>query len=147
MILIKFLNNQEAKDFILSESKVNVIVVDWTKMAASDNYLDVQPKAPVVGAMVAHLINRLVTLTHAFYHDFHCIGHSLGAHICGFVGRALGQNKLAMITGLDPSGLGYEGLPKDLPSRPVNSSDANLVLILHTSAGMQLPNGVEVFSH
>ena len=35
--------------------------------------------------------------------DFHCIGHSLGSHICGYAGSRI--NGLGKITGLDPAGL------------------------------------------
>lgn len=33
--------------------------------------------------------------------DIHCIGHSLGAHACGYAGQFMGSNKIGWITGLN----------------------------------------------
>merc|ERR1712241_347799 len=69
--------------------------------------------------------------------SIHCIGHSLGAHLCGHTGRniALYGNigKIARITGLDPAGPGFN-LYTDYLKR-INKNDATLVDIIHTNAG------------
>jgi hypothetical protein len=55
-----------------------------------------------VGAEIAKLVNTMISNAGAKASDFHCIGHSLGAHICGYAGSRI--SGLGRITGLDPAG-------------------------------------------
>ena len=76
------------------------------------------------------------------FDDIHCIGHSMGAQICGFIGKALVKDKMARITALDPAGLGYLDKPGTrIVSSPLTYRDANLVLVVHTSAVLQTKDG------
>lgn len=58
-----------------------------------------------------------------------CIGHSLGAHICGIAGKRLTQGRFNTIAGLDPAGplftLGN-------PATRLDSGDAEYVEVVHT---------------
>lgn len=55
------------------------------------------------------MLERLGVVTASLVH---CIGHSLGSHVCGFLGKKVNSNiesgifnsKLGRITGLDPAG-------------------------------------------
>lgn len=69
---------------------------------------------------------------------FHLVGHSLGAHVTGYVGRyvqSLSNHRytLPRISGLDPAGpLWYD----NGTNVPISNSDAHFVDIIHTDAGM-----------
>lgn len=67
--------------------------------------------------------------------NIHVVGHSLGAHIAAFAGKRV-QNRtgvnLGRITGLDPAGPLYRLAG---PSDRLASTDADLVVALHTDAG------------
>lgn len=68
-------------------------MVDWSE-EANRNYLKCVDSTKVVGKLIADFIlnNKLdLALTY-------CVGHSLGAHICGFAGKAL-DGKMGRITG------------------------------------------------
>ena len=88
----------------------------------------------------------------------HCIGHSLGAHVCGFVSNKLEKiwgRKMERITGLDPAGIDWTtrrvGLMKvePMPVLPhvdsrLDATDADLVDVIHTDgnfAGTMEPSG------
>lgn len=57
------------------------------------------------------------------------IGHGLGAHISGYVGKIIPGIK--RITALDPTGPGFEEMPAEVKLTP---DDANYVQVLHTDA-------------
>ncbi len=56
----------------------------------------------VVGATLANWLARLAEIHRYKLGNVHCIGHSLGAHICGFIGKQLNLKhsvKIGRITG------------------------------------------------
>ena len=92
--------------------------------------------------------------------SFHCIGHSLGAHVCGFFANRMEKGgrhrrRVDRISGLDPAGIDWTtsrfGLMKVKPmAQPLpldsrlDASDANLVDVIHTDgnfAGTMHPLG------
>lgn len=84
----------ETKDKILQFEDANVILTDWRRGASPA--LAFYPKAAANAHMVAKFIVRIlrrlkddIDLT-----QVHLIGHSLGAHIMGFVGSAFTEEHL-----------------------------------------------------
>lgn len=119
----------------LDYDNLNVVLVDW-KVGASAPYPEAVLNTRVVGALVASQIQYLVE-TYAdlglAYDSFHLLGHSLGAHVFGFAGKAL-EGRLGQITGLDPAGPLFEFLP---PQVRLWRSDAVFVDVLHTDGLVQ----------
>ena len=66
--------------------------------------------------------------------DVHLIGHSLGAQVCGFAGQGL--DKVGRITGLDPAGPSFDGLPKEAR---LDKTDADFVDVIHTDSKPFIP--------
>jgi hypothetical protein len=64
--------------------------------------------------------------------NIHCIGHSLGAHLCGLVGKLMQTNraKFARITGLDPAGPCFDAYTE---ANRLFINDADFVDVIHTS--------------
>ncbi|XP_076633965.1 lipase member H [Colletes latitarsis] len=111
----------------LEKGDVNVILVDWGEIAIDLNYVYVASQVPVIGKAVAESLEKLAELIDL--NTLHVIGHSLGAHIAGHIGRFVNVT-LDRITGLDPA------LPLFYPSTcHIRSSDAEAVVILHTDGG------------
>ncbi|WAR24707.1 LIPR1-like protein [Mya arenaria] len=107
----------------------NVIVVDW-QHGATIPYEQATANTRIVGAQIAQLVNKLVQVASAQTADFHIIGHSLGAHICGYAGERIPG--LGRITGMDPAGPYFENT--DIQVR-LDPSDADFVDIIHTDGG------------
>ena len=60
----------------------------------------------IVGIDIADLISSLIVNKNAKAADFHCIGHSLGSHICAHAGtytKTFGFY-FDRISGMDPAG-------------------------------------------
>ena len=95
--------------YIFQYTGSKVISVDWSKLAKA-NFADIDNFWPpalykkalvntqIVGAEIASLMEALVIQQSAAYSNMWCIGHSLGAHICGFAGRRT-NGSLGRITG------------------------------------------------
>ena len=71
----------------------------------------------------------------------HCIGHSLGAHICGLSGKLMDEEtKWDRISGLDPAGPLFfrDAQAFDLhcslctPASRLNGTDGNIVDVIHS---------------
>ncbi|CAD1478768.1 unnamed protein product, partial [Heterotrigona itama] len=126
-----FMENTEAENVrviiraYLDKGDVNVILLDWGDIAYHINYVYVASQVAAIGKVVAESLNQLIELIDL--DTLHVIGHSLGAHIAGNVGRFA---NISRITGLDPA------FPLFYPSAcHIRSTDAEVVVILHTDGG------------
>jgi pancreatic triacylglycerol lipase len=73
---------------VFYQADVNVIAIVWTK-GAYDGYSQAVANTRVVGALLANMVNFLHNATNLDYGSVHLIGHSLGAHACGYAGERL----------------------------------------------------------
>lgn len=124
------------KNAILDAENVNVITVDWSK-GNGFPYLQACANAQVVGAVIARLINTLISNTKSTASDFHLIGHSLGAQVSGYAGERI--QGLGRITGLDPAGPFFEGTDTSVRLDP---TDAEFVDVIHTDGSAHLMLGL-----
>ena len=85
------------KDAIFQVEDANVMIANWAG-GSFKLYTMATANTQVVGVEVARLISMLVERTGVRADSFHCIGHSLGAHICGYAGKRL--KGIGRITGL-----------------------------------------------
>ncbi|XP_028585975.2 pancreatic lipase-related protein 2-like [Podarcis muralis] len=121
---------------LVKVENINCIAVDWED-GAKCTYFTAASNIRVLGAVTAYLINTLAKVYHYCPSKIHLIGHSLGAHTAGEVGRRLRSigrqfSGIGRITGLDPAGIGFEGFPDMVRLDP---SDAQFVDVIHTNAG------------
>lgn len=84
----------EAKDKILVHEDANVFLTDWRRGAspALAFYPKAAANAHIVARMIVKIIRRL--RQDIDFSQIHLIGHSLGAHIMGFVGSAFTEEYL-----------------------------------------------------
>ncbi|XP_018399013.1 PREDICTED: pancreatic lipase-related protein 2-like [Cyphomyrmex costatus] len=117
----------------LNVEDYNVICVDWFA-GSTKEYLTSVKLTHQVGEYVAAFIEFLGSETQVSFDDIHVVGHSLGAHVAGYIGNYISK-KLGRITGLDPAGPAFETpYLKDTKDR-LDAADANFVDVIHTCAG------------
>jgi hypothetical protein len=91
----------------VESEKLCVIAVDWKELARGGtiiaNYWTAIENMKITGdLMVEYFRNNKINEK-----NLHCIGFSLGAHMCGIFGKIFYENlkfKIGRITGLDPAG-------------------------------------------
>ncbi|XP_024943214.1 pancreatic lipase-related protein 2-like isoform X2 [Cephus cinctus] len=111
---------------IMSNNLGNVISVDWTGGAEPPYAIAVQ-NARVVALEIIYLLKILIDDLGMRPEQFHLIGHGLGAHVAGYVGRQI--NDIGRITGLDPNGLYFTDMSCAVRLDP---DDARFVDIIYT---------------
>ena len=84
---------------------VNVISVDWEKLAHWSNYLAAAYNTEKVGRRVGEVLGKLLIIDLGVRpQDIHAIGHSLGAHVVGHIGRTMeevgNKGKIYRVTGI-----------------------------------------------
>ncbi|XP_043273787.1 phospholipase A1 1-like [Venturia canescens] len=120
---------------------VNVVAVDWSARGNSYNYVKAVVNTRTVGNEIARLLHQIVNTTIAAtgpsarkLGPLHMVGHSLGAHICGFAANAFQRRqsvwKVSRITGLDPANRCFSNVRASLR---LNTEDAAFVDIIHTN--------------
>ena len=89
----------------------------------------------VIGRAIAYMLNELIVKYDYDPSQLHCVGHSLGGHVCAYAGKYAYSNWgwiMGRITGLDPAGPQFD---KTATEVRLYRTDAHFVDILHTDAG------------
>ncbi|XP_035433553.2 phospholipase A1-like [Spodoptera frugiperda] len=117
------------RDAYLRRGGYNVFMLDWGALCQPPCYVaavhNLRPVARCVAEALAALRRaglRTDNLT--------CVGHSLGAHLCGIIANYL-TFRLNRIIGLDPA----RPLIRSAPALRLDPGDARAVHVLHTNAG------------
>ena len=115
---------------------VNLICLDWAEYADTNCplYIRAAENAVKVGVEVGQkFVSKLLIKTLKQNPGLiHVIGHSLGAHLSGHIGRNSGV-KIGRITGLDPA-RPYFDKPK-INRKRLSKNDADFVDVIHTNSG------------
>ncbi|BFY99448.1 hypothetical protein BsWGS_02488 [Bradybaena similaris] len=126
----------DMKDELLAHGDYNVVLVDWSHGNEAP-YDQACANARLVGAQIAALVKALISGFEVSASSFHIIGHSLGAHVCGYAGEKIPG--LGRITGLDPAGPYFENTERVVR---LDETDAVFVDIIHTDAKNLLQLGL-----
>lgn len=139
VIIIHGFNGTERKvpmtfirDAYLRRGDYNVFTVDWEPLGVFPCYLSSISNTRLVAQCAAQFYSYL-THNGADATETTCVGHSLGAHICGMLSNHLSE-KLYKIIGLDPARPlvdRYGG-----KSFRLTRDDAHVVQVVHTNAGL-----------
>ncbi|KAJ9584909.1 hypothetical protein L9F63_020764, partial [Diploptera punctata] len=119
----------------LRRGNYNVILVDWSPLAALPWYSAAVINCHTVGRYLADFLEFLINKEYISIMDVHLIGFSMGAEIAGFTGQELGERglKLPRITGLDPA---YPLFNYASGILRLSKEDAMFVDIIHTDGGV-----------
>lgn len=132
-----------AKQELLLREHCNVIVVNWIG-GAGPPYPQAVANTRLVGAMTARLASQLIEVGGVQPRRIHAIGHSLGAHTCGYLGHHLrsqyGYN-LGRITGLDPAEPHFSNTS---PMVRLDPTDADFVTAIHTDSSPFMTGGLGI---
>ncbi|KAL1116715.1 hypothetical protein AAG570_005187 [Ranatra chinensis] len=129
------------KGQLLAHSDCNVITVDWGGGSAPP-YAQAVANIRLVGLMAARLIATLHKLVGLRTEFCHVIGHSLGAHLAGYIGNTLATNynlTLGRISGLDPAEPHFSHTD---PVVRLDPTDAIFVDVVHTDAAPFIQGGL-----
>lgn len=121
----------------------NVVIVNWIA-GAGPPYTQAVANTRLVGAMTARLASQLINVGGVDPSRMHCIGHSLGAHTCGYVGYFLKhsyENTLGRITGLDPAEPHFSNTSTMVRLDP---TDAAFVTAIHTDCNPFISGGLGI---
>lgn len=116
----------------------NLFVVNWNYAARGILYTRAVANIPIVASYVTRFINeKLIDEARVDPHRIQLVGHSLGAHLAGFIGKNT-RSKLGRIYGLDPAGPCFGALSGPLypSSKRLAPDDADQVISIHTNAAL-----------
>jgi len=113
----------------------NIFVIEWSNYSDGNYVTHAIPNSHKVGDEVALQLLKMKVM--GFKLDKFClVGHSLGAHLVGFIGRAIikfsnGTSRITRITGLDPAGPLFYGIA-EVMQKPINKDDGLFVDVIRT---------------
>lgn len=120
------------KNAYLEKGPHNVFYIDWS-IAGNKSYPVSAANSKYVGSFIADFL----VASKIPFSNVHLIGHSLGSHVAGFIGKYvfhLTGKKIGRITATDPSFPMFEH-PLVGKNLRLSSDDAEFVDVIHTDSG------------
>lgn len=132
--------------YMTAKSQVNMIGIDWDKLATIEAYPFAATNSKMVGEHVGEnlVVKILVEQLGQTPTLVHANGHSLGAHLVGHLGRSVqrvGGYKIGRVTGLDPAKPLFDIIGEEWS---IQATDAEIVDIIHTNSGTLLEGAVSI---
>lgn len=118
--------------------KHNLLIVNWHYAARGIVYPRAVANIPIVASYVTRFINeKLIDEAGIDPRRIQLIGHSLGAHLAGFIGKNT-RSKVGRIYGLDPAGPCFGSISGPLypASKRLAPGDAEEVITIHTNTAL-----------
>lgn len=120
------------KDEYLKKGPHNIIYIDWSAAGSKPFQISAANVDPIGSFIADFLIASEIALE-----KIHIIGHSLGSHVAGFIGKHVFKKtgeKIGRITATDPAGPTFEHscIGEDLR---LSEGDARFVDVVHSDAG------------
>lgn len=117
--------------------RVNLIGIDWTNAMPVD-YVRASYRVETIGRVVGEFIYLAIQNQLMRPEAIYLVGHSLGGHVAGFIGKtlhSLSKQTISAhkITAMDPAGPLYSS---SACTKRVCESDAAWVEILHSNGGI-----------
>jgi pimeloyl-ACP methyl ester carboxylesterase len=104
----------------------NVIIVDWSLLSTWDSYTTSAENSVTVGNYIGQIFAQVLNPE-----LMHVIGHSLGAHAAGHLGRRF--EAIRRISGLDPAKHWFDF--QEEFGFHLNKHDAKFVDVIHSNSG------------
>lgn len=120
------------KNEYLKKGPHNVFYIDWSAAGSKPFGISGANVDPIGSFIADFLIASKIELD-----KIHIIGHSLGSHVAGFIGKYIFKKtskKIGRITATDPAGPTFEHCKVDEDMR-LSEGDAKFVDVVHTDAG------------
>jgi hypothetical protein len=130
-------STQTVLEAYLERGDHNLIVTEWQPYNSGNYLFEAIKNSYRVGEQFAIALHKLTVNGGLKLKDFHLVGHSLGGHLIGFIGRSLqnvsnNEMNITRMTSLDPAGPLFYGPISYRFNEPLRSSDAQFVDVIHT---------------
>lgn len=109
----------------------NILVVEWSNYSDGNYVLNAIPNSYKVGEIIG---KTLLSMKSSGFRleNFHLVGHSLGGHLVGFIGRSVQNNsnqtvRITRITALDPAGPLFYGMGSQMFNKPLKADDGETI--------------------
>lgn len=107
----------------------NIMVIEWSNYSGGSYLFEAIPNSYKVGEILGKVLLNMKSSGFNL-NTFHLVGHSLGGHLVGFIGRSVQNNsnnatKITRITSLDPAGPFFYGVGS-MFQRPINKNDGEI---------------------
>lgn len=122
--------NKALKKAYMENYDVNLIIVNYSRVSRDSCYKIARNRLDLIGRKIANFLDIVLGDDAFQWKNLVLVGHSLGSHTSGIVGRNVRKGKVGAIIALDPAAPGFES--KHTPSR-LRPDDAEYTQCIHTN--------------